>query len=543
MYKKFFGMQKKPFSLAAEPGFLYMSAGHRQALAHLRHGLENDSGFVLLTGEVGAGKTMVCRCLMEQVPADTNVAFIFNPKLSPIELLATICDKLAIITPASARIKELLDAINDYLHDAHSQGRRTVLIIDEAQNLSVEILEQIRLLTNLEADGRILLQVIMLGQPELRDMLARRELKQLAQRISARFHLEPLNMDETMAYVRHRLSVVGMEPQVFSTASLKKLYDLSGGIPRLINIICERALLGAYKEGTRVVDARIMASAAGEVFGGKLRRGALRYVSPWLVAGVTILVCGIVLALLNWRSPVVHKAPVAAKKVIAVPGAVSARAAAHKTGRAVAAHKVPVLWPFGEQAAQSEKLAMPTLLQTWGLTGSVSGKREGCRYAGRHGLRCRAAKTGLANLLRLNRPAILRMRNRAGRKFSLVLTADRGDQLELRLGARRMTVRRADLAQRWSGSYLLLWRPPPGYRGSIRPGHKGRVVKWLAGRLAILAGREYAQNRARPVFAPDMVRQIKAIQFSHDFIADGIVGRDTIILLNTLTGVKAPRLR
>ncbi|NOX26395.1 MAG: AAA family ATPase [Deltaproteobacteria bacterium] len=516
-----------------------MSAGHRQALDHLRYGLENDSGFVLLTGEVGAGKTMVCRCLLEYVPDNTDVAFILNPKLSTIELLATICDKLAIVTPASARIKELIDAINDYLLTAHSRGRRTVLLIDEAQNLNVEILEQIRLLTNLEANGRVLLQVIMLGQPELQEKLAGKELKQLAQRISARFHLGPLNAAETTAYVRHRLSVAGMDPQIFSPASLKKLFSLSDGIPRLINIICERALMGACTEGTRIVDARIMALAGGEGFGGKLRRQSLRYISPWLVVGLTIVACGIVLLLL-WHSPERH-----GSFTTPVIGVVASEAAApgHKVNKAPAAHKIPPVWPAGQQAAKSEKLAMSTLLRTWGLARLSSAKKRDCRYAGRHGLRCLAGKTGLADLLRLNRPVILRMRNEAGQKFSMVLTTERGDQLELRAGRQKIIAGRADLARRWSGSYLLLWRPPPGYRGSIRPGHKGRGVKWLAGQLALATGKRYISDRDRPVFNENMVRQIKDLQFSHDFIPDGIVGRDTIILLNTLTGAKVPLLR
>ncbi len=540
MYQKFFGIHKKPFSIAPDPTFLYMSEGHREALAHLRYGLENDGGFVLLTGEVGAGKTTVCRCLLEHIPEDTNVAFILNPKLSPIELLATICDELAIATPEFARIKELIDAINGYLLAVHSEGRHTVLIIDEAQNLSVEVLEQIRLLTNLETSEQKLLQIIMLGQPELREKLAGNELKQLAQRISARFHLGPLSARETTAYVRHRLSIAGMAPQIFSQGSLKKLYYLSGGIPRLINIICDRALLGAYAKGTHVVSNVVMAVAGGEVFGGKLRRESLRYISPWLVAGVTILICGIVVTLLNWSSLVVKRIGTA-KTMPVVPSLVPTMEKG--VGNVAATSKMPVNWPAGEQTAKSANLAMQTLLGIWGLEGFASDKEWGCQYAESYGLRCLAGQSGLAALLRLNRPAILKMRNKDGQDFSVVLVAESGGRLKLRNGDKVINVVSADLATHWSGSYILFWRPPIGYSESIRPGHKGRDVDWLAEQLALVAGEEYNARSESATFNDTMVRKIKKIQFDHDFIPDGIVGKETIILLNTLTGAKVPYLR
>lgn len=540
MYQKFFGIHKKPFSIAPDPTFLYMSDGHREALAHLRYGLENDGGFVLLTGEVGAGKTTVCRCLLEQIPEDTNVAFILNPKLSPIELLATICDELAIATPEFARIKELIDAINGYLLAAHSEGRHTVLIIDEAQNLSVEVLEQIRLLTNLETSEQKLLQIIMLGQPELQEKLAGNELKQLAQRISARFHLGPLSARETTAYVHHRLAIAGMAPQIFSQGSLKKLYYFSGGIPRLINIICDRALLGAYAKGLHTVSNAVMAVAGGEVFGGKLRRESLRYISPWLVAGVTILVCGIVVALLNWSSPVVKPAGTV-KKMPAVSSPVSTMEKG--AGNAAATSKMPVKWPAGVEAAKSDNLAMQTLLGIWGLEGFASDKEWGCQYAENNGLRCLVGQSGLAALLRLNRPAILKMRNKDGQNFSVVLVAESGGRLKLRHGDKVINVVSADLATHWSGSYVLFWRPPIAYSESIRPGHKGRDVDWLAEQLALVAGEEYNARSEPATFNDSMVRKIKKIQFDHDFIPDGIVGKETIILLNTLTGAKVPYLR
>jgi general secretion pathway protein A len=246
MYLEYFGLKNTPFSIAPDPSFLYMSERHREALAHLLYGVSGEGGFIVLTGEVGTGKTTICRCFMQQIPENTDVAFVVNPKLSARELLATICDELKINYPAGSSIKVFNDLINKYLLDAHSQGRHTVLIIDEAQNLRIDVLEQLRLLTNLETSEKKLLQIILLGQPELKQMLARVDLRQLAQRITARYHLQSLTREETTAYIQCRLSVAGQKRALFTQQAIRKIFVLSSGIPRLINLICDRALLGAY---------------------------------------------------------------------------------------------------------------------------------------------------------------------------------------------------------------------------------------------------------------------------------------------------------
>ncbi|WP_321394358.1 AAA family ATPase [uncultured Desulfuromusa sp.] len=294
MYKDYFGLKEDPFSIAPDPQFLYMSARHREALAHLIYGMKSDSGFVLLTGEVGTGKTTVCRCLLGQVPENSEIAFILNPKLSVMELLATICDELAIVYPKeNSSVKIFIDLINIYLLDAHSQEKQIVLIIDEAQNLSVDVLEQIRLLTNLETDKRKLLQVIMLGQPELNHMLEQQELRQLAQRVTARYHLEPLSKNEIDAYLNHRLAIAGVERPLFPPATVAKLYKLTEGVPRLINLLCDRALLGAYVRGVNIVSPALLKEAAGEVFGknrGKKLTGD--HLWQWFLVGVLSLILG-----------------------------------------------------------------------------------------------------------------------------------------------------------------------------------------------------------------------------------------------------------
>jgi len=230
MYLKHFNLTERPFSITPDPRFLYMSARHREALAHLLYGLGEGGGFVQLTGEVGTGKTTICRCLLEQVPDNVDLALVLNPKVTGAELIATVCDELGIEYPAgTTSIKTLTDLLNRYLLDAHARGQRTVLIIDEAQNLSTEVLEQVRLLTNLETATQKLLQIVLIGQPELRDLLARNELRQLAQRVTARYHLEPISRGETAAYIRHRLQICGTSRSLFNKRAMDRIHELSGG--------------------------------------------------------------------------------------------------------------------------------------------------------------------------------------------------------------------------------------------------------------------------------------------------------------------------
>ena len=271
MYESFFGLKQAPFSIAPDPRYLYMSERHREALAHLLYGLGGVGGFVLLTGDVGAGKTTVCRCFLEQVPAHCHVAYIFNPKLTALELLQSVCDEFRVpVTPAvtgAPTVKDYLDPLNRFLLETHAVGHRSVLVIDEAQNLSADVLEQLRLLTNLETNERKLLQIILIGQPELRDMVARPEMEQLAQRVTARYHLSPLDEDETARYLAHRLAVAGRKGVMpFDLAALKRLFQLSGGVPRRINLLADRTLLGAYAQGHSVVGAEMVDRAAAEVF-------------------------------------------------------------------------------------------------------------------------------------------------------------------------------------------------------------------------------------------------------------------------------------
>lgn len=268
MYLSYFGLKDNPFSIAPNPAYLYMSPRHKEALAHLTFGLRESGGFVMLTGEVGTGKTTVSRKLLQQLPNNTQVAMILNPTLSALELLATICDELGItVTQPNQSLKHFTDAILQKLADNHQAEMNTVLIVDEAQHLLPEVLEQLRLLTNLETNREKLLKVVLIGQPELQQLLKRNELRQLAQRITARYHLLPLSENEVSSYIFHRLQVAGGDGSVFKQATIASVYRITGGIPRVINLLCDRALTLSFTIQAPVVRKHILLAAAKQILG------------------------------------------------------------------------------------------------------------------------------------------------------------------------------------------------------------------------------------------------------------------------------------
>jgi general secretion pathway protein A len=361
VYNKHFGLKQAPFSIAPDPRYLFMSERHREALAHLLYGLHGTGGVVLLTGEIGAGKTTVCRCFLEQVPEKCNVAYIFNPKLTVPELLRTVCDEFGIprghIANAQGTVKDYVDAINEFLLRTHAVGQNNVLIIDEAQNLSVDVLEQLRLLTNLETTERKLLQIILIGQPELRDMLAQPALEQLAQRVTARYHLEALNEDETTQYMRHRLAIGGRTGGMpFDTEARQRIHALSRGVPRRINLLCDRAMLGAYAAGRNRITGAMMDQASVEVFGpgsvGMTQRELWLRRGPWIAGGVMLGALMVSLAL--WAQ---QKRPPSAAPLPGVSSTAPAPAAAAVgLSTANAAHAGNV-----EQATKAARPPAPTM--------------------------------------------------------------------------------------------------------------------------------------------------------------------------------------
>lgn len=561
MYKNYFGLAETPFSIAPDPRYLYMSRQHREALAHLRYGINSDGGFVLLTGEVGTGKTTICRCFLEHIPEHCDVAFIFNPKLTAAELLSTICDEWRIAYPeGNTSVKVFVDRINAYLLGAHAKGRRCVLVIDEAQNLSVDVLEQVRLLTNLETNRRKLLQIVLLAQPQLREMLARPELTQLAQRIIARYHLERLSKEEVAAYVTHRLAIAGAKRPLFPPSTVHQLYRLSGGIPRLINVFCDRALLGAYVQGKDNVDRRTLARTAREVLGaaGTWRLGIS---SRAAFAGMALLGTAVtVAAAYYYYDPRGVAAPTelpGVRREIAAPAPSPPQPeySAHTAEAPRADHQLvasvepttearaveSLRWPANLERNRSEALAFQALFKQWKLSDQPESGAHACRSAEQSGLRCLSARGGLDELRRLNRPAVLLLQGEDGQNFFATLTRLQDSTATVAIGTESVAVAMPALASRWSGRFTLLWQAPPGYREVIRAGSRGSLVAWLSGQIALAQGRT-DDGKANATFGETLLRQVKQFQLAAGLVPDGIVGPQTLIRLETALGGKSPTL-
>lgn len=540
MYLNYFGLVEAPFSIAPAPRYLYMSQRHQDALAHLLYGVNGDGGFVLLTGEVGTGKTTISRCLLEQIPESCDVAYIFNPKLTVEELLSTICVEFGIACPpGNTSIKVFIDCINAHLLDAHARGRHSVLIIDEAQNLSAEVLEQMRLLTNLETNERKLLQIILIGQPELATMLERQDLRQLAQRIVARYHLGKLSKTEVAAYVQHRLEVAGTQRQLFPLALMGRLHRLSGGIPRIINVLCDRALLGAYAQGKERVDRATLEQAAREVFPhtSSPPRGMRRLLLPGL--GVVAVVGGALALLLYWQQPDATMA--SAQQTLTEPLPAALEVKANETASTIdseAALPEVLTWPTDAPSERSKDMAYAALFRTWGADYQGT---DPCVQAESLGLRCQAGRGGLEELRKADRPAVLSMRDEQGREFFATLTALTADSATFAIGADTASVALSALASQWSGYYSLLWRVPPVGPAVIRPGDRGSAVEWLSRQLAQVQGR-VVEAQADWVFDDTLAAQVRQFQLSQGLVPDGNAGPQTLNRLVNLADRAAPKL-
>ena len=564
MYSQYFGFSELPFTIAPNPRYLYLSEQHREALASLLYGINSNGGFVLLTGDVGTGKTTVCRCLLEQLPEHAEVAFILNPKYSITELLEAICDELKISYQHSGhRIKGYIDALNAHLLESHARGINTVLIIDEAQNLSFDVLEQIRLLTNLETSSQKLLQIILIGQPELLATLARPELRQLNQRITARYHLKALSREELSAYVGHRLAVGGRAAPLFTRAALRRLHRLTGGVPRMVNIICDRALLGAYVERCNRVDWWVLNRAAREILGQAERRP-----SRWRWALLPLLLMGLLLAgfllpggreLLALMRPdppplvqsdsQAQPPPLAVEAIaepepepLAEPPAEIVEAQVVATPPALA-NPADWQWPDATDLAATEVLAYQSLFRRWGLDFDPRRAPVVCRFARLHRLGCLQQVANLDELLKLNLPAVINLHNRGGQSFHAALVALDGSaaRATLELAGELQRVDLDELRLAMQGSQLLLWRMPPGYREPIRPEASSPVVPWLEARLAQLQGRAAALQPGQHYDEP-LQLQVLAFQHHYQLVTDAVIGPQTLIQLSALTEPDVPLL-
>jgi general secretion pathway protein A len=548
MYTSFFGLNEKPFSITPDPRYLFMSERHGEALAHLVYGVTESGGFIQLTGEVGTGKTMLVRTLLlNRMPTNADVAVVLNPQLSVLEFLATICEELHIdVLHNRGSIKARTDALNRHLLKAHAEGRRTVLVVDEAQNLAPAVLEQVRLLTNLETAKQKLLQIILIGQPELRDLLARNDLRQLAQRITGRYHLEPLTGEETAQYIEHRLKVAGALGEVFDSSAKKEAFRLSQGVPRLINVICDRALLGAYSLESRRVNRRLIRRAAAEVR-GQLQR------SPWLrpaaiaagIIGVAIIAATIWSVTRQPEALPVQAADAPAGAVAAVP--LDQEMDAVPVESMVAVESPEVGTTLNEQLQLAADLtnmtsALTALFDAWGLEFEHNGE-SGCSQANNAGLACLYQRGSWNGLRQMDRPAILTLIDDSGESHEVVLMAIQGATAELSIGGVLVTQPVDAITDAWFGQYMLLWRPPNGRAVSLGPGSRGAGVLWLRDSLAEIDEQYVSKNPTSDRYDAELEGIVRAFQRAHRLDVDGLAGQQTQIIINSLLAIDGtPRL-
>ena len=535
MYLPFFGLSQPPFSIAPDPRYLYMSERHREALAHLLYGVSGGGGFVLLSGEIGAGKTTVCRCFLEQVPPGCQVAYIFNPRLSETELLQLVCDEFGLNVTGSATVKTYIDALNRHLLETHAQGRQCVLIIDEAQNLSAELLEQLRLLTNLETHERKLLQIMLIGQPELRRRLAEPGLEQLAQRVIARYHLGALSAPETAAYLAHRLAVAGHAGAIpFNALALRRIHQLSAGLPRRINLLADRALLGAFAQGRASVGRRIVEQAAREVFdsgGRRVEFGLWGPVAAWCGAAALFLA-----GAAFWFGQPAQPGSTRAASAVADPRAPTVALASPASGVSL-----PALAGLRGLAPRDDAAAWRELAVLWGLDAAAIGGTDPCAMVRALDLRCFRSGGGTLDQLRqLDRPVLLVLRDGEGQTRQLRLVSLGVRQALLASGAATYAVSLDQLARLWRGEFATLWRCPPAYGDPLTPGARGPSVDALARGLA--AWRQVAPPAPGQGLSGALADQLAGFQVAQSLRPDGIAGPTTFMQLNRVQGVAEPRL-
>jgi general secretion pathway protein A len=595
LYLQHFGLTEAPFSITPDPAFVYLSAAHREALAHLLYGVGKggSGGFVQLTGEVGTGKTTICRCLLEQVPEDTLIALILNPLVTPQELLASICDELGVnITAAEGSSKKMVDALNQYLLQQYASGKRVVVVIDEAQNLSPEALEQVRLLTNLETAKHKLLQMVLLGQPELRQLLQRQNLRQLAQRITARYHLAPLNEQETFAYIKHRMRVAGARQSHFKTSALKAIYRRSGGVPRLINIIADRALAGAYAQEKDQVSAALVQAAANEVQPSESRVVSGGQLPLAWAALAVVLLGGAALAWqqqwLDFFPPpagtvstadqvpdeVAEKTPektpdqglVQASNSPPDAGIVSDSGPEEGSGPApVLAQDPPAIgslplrdpeWSYRnaiqgpelteQWLSDQHLLAYPALAQLWQEQALAKDLLLACEGAAATAFACLTEHGNWAKIRKLGLPVILVLRSDGDKHVVLRGLSDR--HILLGAGSNPEWFPRDQVDALWMGKYLVAWPQSPDWPMELRRGDRSSAVSIVQSMAALAepAWQPEAALQASPggvaQFDLQFENWIKSFQQREGLPADGIIGPQTLLYLMA-PGIAEPRLK
>ena len=582
MYESYFGLKEKPFSIAPDPRYMYLSESHEEALAHLLFGLQQGGGFVQLTGEVGTGKTTLIRALLEQMPESVDLALVFNPKLSPLEFVAAICDELQVpYEQETATLKTLTDALYDKLLENYNQGRRTVLIIDEAQALSVDVLEQVRLLTNLETTREKLLQIILIGQPELRSTLAREDMRQLAQRVTDVYHLESLNQLEVRNYLIHRLTIAGARKLLFKDSAVKAIYRYSGGIPRIINEIADKALLAAYAKERTEADKSMVDQAAEQVLSSRQPQGKGGWL--WGMAAAVVLLAGLAIALLlhpplksvfqsmihdypteevavasaekSPQEPIEPVAPMIVSNGVTLPYTEEAVRQIINTPQPIPEIVEPApeppspddleAWLLSSPEATGRNAAFSEIYSAWQIDYPESSLTEPCDFGRDYGLQCLKLQGNWSRLMDINRPTVLQIRLSDRQEYHVALLGVDGQDVTLSHNGEPRVFERNQLDAFWFGDFEVLWQiPPSGYVSAIFPGERGQGVEWLRDRLQEITGDDIEPERSYDFFDERLADVVRHFQTINRLEADAVVGIQTIIRLNSASpSDNGPRLR
>ncbi|MGB5444965.1 MAG: AAA family ATPase [Psychromonas sp.] len=584
MYQDFFSLKEQPFSISPDPDFLFLSDRHREAIAHLEYGVQGNGGFVLLTGEVGTGKTTVCRKLLQDISATTDIAFILNPALTEIELMATICDEFHILY-AKDRIslKLLFDSLTTWMMNNHDQGRSAIVLIDEAQHLSFAVLEQLRLLTNIESNNKKPLQVILIGQTELQQKLKQSEFRQLAQRITARYHLLPLTEQESRYYVQHRLNIAGASFPIFDQQALGQVFRSSQGVPRLINLLCDRSLLCAYTQNSLTVNAAMVKKASAEMELlqqnspiATLFKGSWRFAALLLLTALTLFQGPDILLRLQGLK-------VQSAELPSAPSSLPAELQSTAPSPSLPAELQSTVQPPGEsptpliesvaplsETSFSDAMAQPevpiatkgdepldwfdsyptldisnatfanallNLYALWGYQTDI--ETVNCEQGKSVLLSCYSANSSLKKLKQLNYPSVVKLETESLESLYAVLYRIDGDY-QLLIDGQVIEVSEAWFNKYWSGDLTLLWQAPFELQGYIKFGQENEQTAWLATQLNMLQG---IPGEGSNRFDLPLLQQVKDFQLDNGLTEDGIVGSQTLMPLLQQVNPQLPRLQ
>ncbi len=580
MYESFYGLRERPFRLTPDPRFLFLSNKHKEAFAHLLYGIKYRSGFVQITGEIGTGKTMICRTLLRQIDPNTEIAYIFNPCLSDEELLKSINEEFGVQSTATTK-KELIDELNGFLLEQRRLGKGSVLVIDEAQNLTVQVLEQIRLLSNLETETEKLLQIMLIGQPELDDIMMLPEMRQLAQRITARYHLPPLERSETIQYIAHRLRKAGGRDKVkFTQGALNLIYKFSGGTPRLVNAVCDRALLVGYTLEKRQITSGMVKRAIKEIEGEQKSRkpltirSGMRRIMPYAAAAAAAVMftgaaylfhlsqkasdgrvdlsvwtssktVSAVSDLVTLPAPPIEQLSVEpiepadpAEPDVDVPSVIAADSS-------VEFHR----FAQGLEYRNARLIALNAMLRAWnredGPDPATSGLPGGLyETATQYGLHCYDMRANMSKLRVLNLPCVLQvfLPGDDRRPFYLALMRLDDDTASIAVNYEGDTQQFdiAVLERYWYGRAFVFWDDFEPLEPLMMLGSTGPSVAWLQNELARLG---YYSGAVTAVYDESTARSVALFQRRYRLLADAKFGPETRMALYGASGRYAvPRL-